>query len=487
MKELPSRKELSLPVRRIQKVGLVRAGERKIFMTLKKIGIIAGVIILVGAIVGFTVNQTQKNVVTVQTGKVAKHDIASVVTASGEIKPKTYVNIGANAMGRITRLFVKEGEKVKRGQVLAQLENVQSAADVNAMKAQVASSQTDAVAAEAALKTALAQQNSSRADFARAKLDYERAESLYKDKLIAKQDFDAKKAAFEVAEAVAAQDQARVAQARANLDSSQGHVNQARAQLTRASDVLSKTTYDAPFDGVVTSLPVHEGETVVMGIQNAPGSTLMTVADMGIITAEVRVDETDIINVAIGQSAEVTIDAMPGQTFKGKVTEIGDNAIVRSTGVSTSQSTTSTQEAKDFKVVVTLDNPPANLRPGLSATAKITTGSAHDVLTIPIQALTVRDKNDLEAKDKKKSAPQPQPTGAKKDAQELQGVFVVTPGKKAEFRQVETGLTGASEIQVKSGLKENDEIITGSYKVLKTLRNGSGVKVDNRQMNKAES
>ncbi|HYX53631.1 MAG TPA: efflux RND transporter periplasmic adaptor subunit, partial [Candidatus Limnocylindrales bacterium] len=244
--------------------------------------------------------------------------------------------------------------------------------------------------------------------------------------------------------------------------------------------------YDAPFDGVVTSLPVHEGETVVMGIQNAPGSTLMTVADMGVITAEVRVDETDIINVKIGQSADVTIDAMPGQTFKGKVTEIGDNAIVRSTGVSTSQSTTSTQEAKDFKVVVTLDNPPANLRPGLSATAKITTGSEHDALTIPIQALTVRDKSDLEAKDSKKKAAA-QPVAAKKENQELQGVFVVTPAKKAEFRQVETGLTGASEIQIKSGLKENDEIITGSYKVLKTLRNGSGVKVDNRQMNKAES
>jgi HlyD family secretion protein len=470
-------------------VGLVRAAQPGIDMTLKKIGIIAGVLVLVGAVVGFTVNQTQKNVVTVQTGKVARHDISSVVTASGEIKPKTYVNVGANAMGRITRLFVKEGEKVKRGQVLAQLENVQSAADVNAMKAQVASSQTDAVAAEAALKTALAQQNSSKADFARAKLDFDRAENLYKDKLISKQDYDAKKAAFEVAEAVAAQDQARVAQARANLDSAQGHVNQSRAQLIRASDVLSKTTYNAPFDGVVTSLPVHEGETVVMGIQNAPGSTLMTVADMAVITAEVRVDETDIINVKIGQPADITIDAMPGQTFKGKVTEIGDNAIVRSTGVSTSQSTTSTQEAKDFKVVVTLDAPPANLRPGLSATAKVTTGSEHDALTIPIQALTVRDKNDLEAKDKKKktSDASAQSSGPRKDNQDIQGVFVITPAKKAEFRQVETGLTGASEIQVKNGLKENDEIITGSYKVLKTLRNGAGVKVDNRQLNKSES
>jgi HlyD family secretion protein len=454
----------------------------------KKIALILGVIVLLGAIVGFTVNQTQKNVVTVQTGKVVKQDISSVVTASGEIKPKTYVNVGANAMGRITKLFVKEGEKVKKGQVLAQLENVQSSADVTAMKAQLSSSQTDAIAADAALKTAIAQSKSSSADLARAKLDYERAENLYKDQLISKQDYDAKRATYEVAEAVAAQDQARVAQMRAQLDSAQGHISQYRAQLTRASDVLSKTLYTAPFNGTVTNLPVHEGETVVMGIQNSPGSTLMTVADMSVITAEVHVDETDIVNVALGQPADVTIDAIPGKTFKAKVTEIGDNAIVRSTGVSSSQSTTSTQEAKDFKVVLTLDDPPANLRPGLSATAKITTGTATGVLTIPIQALTVRDKKDLEAQaskaPKNKSAPV---VAAKKETEEIQGVFVVTPGRKAEFRKVETGLTGTTEIQIKSGLKENDEIITGSYKVLKTLRNGAGVKVDNSQVNKTES
>lgn len=458
-------------------------------MTAKKIAIIAGVIVLLGAIVGFTVNQTQKNVVTVQTGKVLKQDISSIVTASGEIKPKTYVNVGANAFGRITKLYVKEGEKVKEGQMLATLENVQSAADVNAMKAQLASNQTDAIAADAALKTAMAQSKSSTADLARAKLDYERAEGLFQGQLIAKQDYDAKKAAYEVAEAVAAQDQARVAQAKANLDSAQGHISQTKAQLTRQIDVLSKTVYTAPFAGTVTNLPVHEGETVVVGIQNSPGSTLMTVADMSVITAEVHVDETDIVNVKLGQSAEVTIDALPGQTFKGKVTEIGDNAIVRSTGVSTSQSTASSQEAKDFKVVVTLDNPPTNLRPGLSTTAKITTGFEHNALAIPIQALTVRDKNDLEAQAKKERGGKTNVAAPaqKKESEDIQGVFVVTKARKAEFRKVETGLTGSTEIQVKNGLEEGDEIITGSYKVLKTLRNGAGVKVDNSQANKTES
>src|SRR5438270_6459276 len=173
-----------------------------LFMKAKKIAIIVGVVILLGAIVGFTVNQSQKNVVTVQTGKVYKQDIASVVTASGQIKPKTIVNVGANAMGRIVRLFVKEGEAVKKNQVLAQLENVQSAADVAMTRATVSSSQTDAVAAEAALNTAQAQLKSSTADFARAKLEYERAQNLYKDKLISKADYDTKQAAYEVADAV---------------------------------------------------------------------------------------------------------------------------------------------------------------------------------------------------------------------------------------------------------------------------------------------
>jgi HlyD family secretion protein len=458
-------------------------------MNAKKIILIIVILLVAAGVVGFTVNQSQKNVVTVQTGKVYKQDISSVVTASGQIKPKTIVNVGANAMGRIVRLFVREGDKVKKNQVLAQLENVQSAADVAMTRATVSSSQTDAVAAEAALNTAQAQFKSSTADLGRAKLEYERAESLYKDKLISKADYDTRKAAYEVADAVHAQDVARVAQAKAQVESAEGRVGQAKAQLTRVNDVLSKTTYTAPFDGTVTNLPVHEGETVVMGIQNSPGSTLMTVADMSIITAEVQVDETDIVNVKLDQPVEVTIDAIPNQTFKGTVTEIGDNAIIRSTGVSTSQSTAGTQEAKDFKVVVTLTDPPPNLRPGLSATAKITTGMARDAVAIPIQALTMRDKNDLDAQKKpNKPADKTAPAGApvKKENTDIQGVFVVK-NKKAEFHEVVTGLTGSTEIQVKSGLQPGDEIITGSYKVLKTLRNGAGVKVDNSVVKLGES
>src|SRR5438270_2882654 len=208
-------------------------------MNAKKIALIVGIIILLGAIVGFTVNQSQKNIVTVQTGKVIRQDIASQVTASGQIKPKTIVNVGANAMGRIVRLFVKEGEKVKFGQVLAQLENVQSAADVEMTRATLASAQTDAVAAEAGLNTAQAQLKSSTADLARAKLDFDRAQGLFKDQLISKADFDAKQAVYEVADAVHAQDVARVAQSKAQVDSAHGRVAQSRASLVRVNDVLS--------------------------------------------------------------------------------------------------------------------------------------------------------------------------------------------------------------------------------------------------------
>jgi HlyD family secretion protein len=459
-------------------------------MNAKKIILIVVILLVAAGVVGFTVNQSQKNAVTVQSGKVITQDITSQVTASGQIKPKTIVNVGANAMGRIVRLFVKEGDKVKKNQILAQLENVQSAADVAMTKATLSSSQTDAVAAEAALTTAQAQVKSSAADLARTKLEFDRAQSLYKNALISKADYDTKKTAYEVADAVHAQDVARVAQAKAQVDSAEGRVGQAKASLTRVSDVLSKTTYTAPFAGTVTNLPVHEGETVVMGIQNSPGSTLMTVADMSIITAEVQVDETDIVNVKLDQPAEVTIDAIPNQTFKGKVSEIGDNAIIRSTGVSTSQSISGGQEAKDFKVVITLLDPPPNLRPGLSATAKITTGQERDAVTIPIQALTMRDKNDLDAQKKTakpvdKTAPAA-PAG-KKENTDLQGVFVIDKNNKAVFHEVQTGLTGTTEIQVKSGVKPGDVIITGSYKVLKTLRNGASVKVDNSLAKQPES
>jgi HlyD family secretion protein len=458
--------------------------------TWKKIAIGVGAAVVLAAIVGFTVHQSGKSVVTVQTGKVQREDLSSVVSASGEIKPKTYVNIGANAYGKITHLYVKEGDHVKKGQLLAQLENVQSSADVNANQASVEAAETDAIASDAALRTSDADLLRAQADYERNKLDWERAQNLFKDGLIAKSDFDSRQNAWATADSGLVQAKARVAQAKAQKDSADRHVTQARANLTRVADVLQKTTYAAPYDGVVTNLPVREGESVVIGIQNALGSTLLTLADMSVITAEVKVDETDIVNVRLGQSAEVTIDAIPNKIFHGTVSEIGDNAIVRSTGVATSQQATASEEAKDFKVVVTVSDPPPTLRPGLSTTAKITTAARSNALTVPIQSLSVRSKAQLEqekstsdsvhaaAPAPKEVASKDKSNSSKDQKQDVQGVFVIR-SKKAEFVPVTTGIAGTSDIEVLNGLNEGDEVITGSYKVLRTLRSGSSVKIDN--------
>ncbi|MGA2646663.1 MAG: efflux RND transporter periplasmic adaptor subunit [Candidatus Sulfotelmatobacter sp.] len=458
----------------------------------KKIAIGASILVVLAAIVAIAVRQSGKNVVTVQTGRVQRQDLSSLVSGSGEIKPKTYVNIGANAFGKITHLFVKEGDHVRKGQLLAQLENVQSSADVNANQASLQAAETDALAADAALRTSDADLQRAQADYDRNKLDWERAENLFKDGLISKSDFDSRKNAWATADSGRVQAEARVAQAKAQKDSADQHIAQNRATLIRFSDVLQKATYAAPFDGVITNLPVREGETVVIGIQNSPGSTLMTLADMSVITAEVKVDETDIVTVHLGQPAEVTIDAIPRKVFHGTVSEIGDNAIVRSTGVATSQQTTASEEAKDFKVVVTVTDPPQDLRPGLSTTAKITTAARTSVLSIPIQALSVRSKAQLE---QEKSAPgsvhaaAPAPSESasksKDQQQDVQGVFVIRD-RKAEFVPVTTGITGTGDIEVLRGLREGDEVITGSYKVLRTLRSGSSVKIDNSVPQKEE-
>lgn len=457
----------------------------------KKIAIGAGIAVLLVIIVAFTVHQSSKNVATVQTAKAQHQDLATVVSASGEIKPKTYVNVGANAFGKITHLYVKEGDHVKKGQLLAQIENVQPEADVNANQASLQAAQTDALAADAAVKTSQADLVRAQADYDRNKLDWDRAQSLFKDGLISKSDFDSRKNAWATADAGLVQAQARLAQAKAQKESAGQHVAQAQATLMHYADLLKKTTYPAPFDGVVTNLPVREGETVVIGIQNAQGSTLMTIADMSVITAEVKVDETDIVNVKLGQPAEVTIDAIPKKVFHGKVSEIGDNAIVRSSGVSTSQQATASEEAKDFKVVVTVTDAPPDLRPGLSTTAKITTATRSNALAVPIQALTLRTKEQIDAQNNTPGSVHAAPPAVKevasksKKEDEIQGVFVIR-NKKAVFVPVNTGITGTTDIEVLDGLKAGDEVITGSYKVLRTLRPGSSVKIDNSVPKKDE-
>jgi HlyD family secretion protein len=461
--------------------------------------IVLGLVTLGVGIYASTV-YSRRGIVSVQSGRVVRQDLASLVTASGEIKPRNYINIGANAQGQLTAILVKEGDRVRKGQLLARIENVQPEAEVAAQRANLSSAEADSSAAEAALRAADENLNTmqavidrTNADLERASIDFRRAEELLKEQLIAKQEFDARKAALDAQRAAVREAEARLVQARsqrqqvaAQMAASQRRIAQVQAMVTRVTDVLRKFDAFAPLDGVVTNLPVRVGETVVPGIQNSPAATIMTIADMSLITAEVKVDETDIVNVKLGQVADITIDAIPNRTFKGHVIEIGNTAILRSTGLAASQSAISSQEAKDFKVVVALDNPPEEIRPGLSCTAKVTTATREKAVTIPIQALTVRQRGDLEPKPKGKgksgsaeAAAKPDPAAEKLRKEELQGVFVVSDGK-AVFKQVETGITGATDIEVLSGLNEGDEVITGSYQVIRTLRNETSVKVDNR-------
>jgi HlyD family secretion protein len=453
----------------------------------KRVAIGIAAVAVLGAIVLVSVKAANKGVVTVQTAKVATEDsLVSLVTASGEIKPTTYTNVTAQGFGRITDIFVKEGDHIKRGEVLLQQENVQANADVQAQAAAITSQESGVQAAEASYRAAQADLVTQQANLEKAKLDYERGQGLFKDGLIPKQDFDQRKTSYDAAVATVESSKAHMLSLKAQLEQARAQLTQSRAILVHTTDILHKTKYISPIDGIVSYLPVRMGEYVVPGIQNANGSFLMTLSDMSVVTAEVKVDETDIVNVKIGQDADVTIDAVPGKVFKGKVTEIGSQAVLRSSGLATTQSTTSTQEAKDFKVVVTLDNPPENLRPGLSTTARIKTAERKNVIAIPIQALAVRTRKDLEdaAKHTKSesgvtlAAPPPPTAGSDNKKEEIQGVFVVN-GKKAFFRPVETGIAGVTDIEITKGLRAGDEIVVGSYKALRTLKPEASIKVDN--------
>jgi len=466
----------------------------------RKTKIILGVVLVLvvagGAFAGY--QYSKKGIVAVQTGRVVRQDLTSLVTASGEVKPRNYINIGTNAAvpSRITDILVTEGQSVRKGQVLARLESVQPEAEVAAQKAALSTSEAESAASEAGVRaadenvrTAEASVERAKADLERTRIFFERAKRLWDDKLISRQEYDQRATEYTAYQAALREAEARVLQLKAqraqvvqNLTASQRRIALSQANLKRAADVLQRTFSVAPIDGVVTNLPVRVGETVVPGIQNSTASLIMTIADMSLITAEVKVDETDIVNVKLEQLADVTIDAIPGKTFKGKVIEIGNTAILRSTGLAASQSAISSQEAKDFKVVVAIENPPAEIRPGLSCTAKITTAVKRQALSIPIQALTVRQKGDLEP-EKKNGVNAAAPVDAvaeKARKEEIQGVFVIDNGA-AKFKKVETGITGATDIEVLSGLNDGEEIITGSYKVIRTIRNEAKVKVENNK------
>jgi len=451
--------------------------------TWQKIAIGAGGLLVFGGITWYSVYKSNQDVVTVQTGRVARGDLTSMVTASGEVRPENYTNVLGEGIGKITDINVNEGDHVKKGDVLLHLESVQPGADVQAQQASIDAAIAAMKGASANYDSAIATVAQRQSDLNKAMLDWQRSQQLYKEQLISKQDYDAAKSTYDGAVAALNAAKAQLDSSQATRDQVRFNLDQARAVLAHQEDVLRKTTYRAPIAGIVSYIAVRVGENVVPGIQNATGSFLMTISDMSVVTAEVKVDETDITNVREGQPADVTIDAIPDKVFKGHVTEVGELAILRTSGeAAMTETTANTQEARDFKVVITLDSPPNSLRPGLSLTAKIQTAQKQNVLTIPIQALAERTQKELdEAKNGTSGSVTLAASKSENDntqKTEIQGVFVVRAGK-AEFIPVHTGITGVTDIEVTDGLREGDLIVTGSFKALRSLKSGASVKIDN--------
>ncbi len=423
------------------------------------LGFVLAVVVL-GSIVGFNVVRENRKRVEVQTQKVARRDLVSLVTASGEVKPKRYVNVGANVSGRIVELAVKEGDRVKKNQVLARIE---------AERFEAGARQS-----EAAMLSARADLDRALADLDVSKLEFERTKRMFADKLVSEQAYD--------------QADAGVKMKAAGVEAARKRVAQLQAQLDSTRDDLKKTTVLSPMDGVVTSLPKEEGE-VVIGAQSFNPTVILTVADLSVMECEILVDETDIDNLALGQTAEVRVDALEGVKVKGEVTEIGSSAIPRGTGTSGQPVQTGSNtgnQAKDFRVTITLLDPPKALRPGLNATADITTATRQNVLAVPIQAVVVREL-DKEGKVVDPDAvPSPSSDGntvltvGRAKGEEKDGVFAVVKDKTS-FRPVKTGIMGDTDVEVLEGVSEGEEIVTGSYKALRTLKDAARLKIENKK------
>jgi len=433
-------------------------------MTGKTKKIIAAVvgIAVIGAVVGFSVNRENRKKTTVQTGKVEKRDLVQVVTASGEVRPKRYVNVGANVSGRLVEINVLEGDRVKKGQILAKVESERYEAVQRQSEAGVAAARADLQRTEA--------------DVAAAKLAFDRAKRMQQDKLIADSAYDQAEAEWKMKTAA--------------VESARKRVAQLQAQLESTRDDLTKTTVISPMDGVVTNLPKEAGEMVIGAMSFSP-TVIMTVADLSVMECEVMVDETDFRNLKLGQEAKIKVDALEGLEMKGDVTEIGASALVRGSGSQSAAQTTmganTGNQPKDFKVTITIKDPPANLRPGLNATADITTAKREKVLAVPVQAVVVREVN----KEGKVVDPDtgtggtPERQGntvtqvSREKGVEKDGVFVVQ-GDKAVFTPVKTGIMGETDIEITEGVADGQEIVTGSYRTLRNLKDQARLKVETK-------
>jgi len=397
-----------------------RRNRKKLFLWLL-------LIMVIGAIVIIILQSQREKPIEVNVSAVNKQDLKSIVSASGEVKPKKNVDISAHISGRIVKIGVEEGQRVKEGDFLLKLDATQYEANADRDRAIIRTFRAELIKAEAQLK--------------KDESYYLRQKKLFDSNLISRDQLEAAEAQHDISKA---QHKAILYQ-----------IMQAEASLESALDTLSKTIYNSPITGIITSLRVDEGEIAMIGTMNNPGTVLMTIADLSVMEVEVEVDETDVINLKTGQLADVQIDALPGQSIKGEITEIGSSALIKNI---------SAEESKDFKVVITLKNPPENLKPGLSASAEIIVAHKKNVLSIPISSLVLRDID---------------PSGEASSEEQEEGVFLVT-GNQVKFQPVEKGILGEMRVEVTSGLKEGQRIVSGPYSALRQLKDNVLIKAEER-------
>jgi HlyD family secretion protein len=397
------------------------------------IGVI--VVLLIGGITTASIRSKSKEGTPVTFAKVEKLDLTSKVSANGKIDAQRKVDLSANVMGQIVNLAVREGDVVKKGDFLLQIDRKQLTAS--------------AEGAEASVRALFSERDAARANQAEAQRIFERARTNFEQKIIPAAELDRARTSLDAA--------------RANANAIEQRIQQARSNVAAARDTLSKTTMTAPMAGIITALPVEEGEVAVIGTMNNAGTKLLTIADMSVVEAVMEVDETDVPNVKVGQRATVTIDAYPNKTFEGRVTEVGSSPM-------TSNGAGSGGEAINFEVKIQLTNPPPGVRPGFSASADIITGTREKAVAIPLQALVVRDKPNA-AKNAK--------------ATEEEGVYVHKDGKAA-FVPVTTGLSGDSNIEIVKGLSGGEEIVTGPFRALRDIKDGAKIREQKEEKKKDE-
>jgi HlyD family secretion protein len=417
-----------------------------------KWSVAGGVVLVVVLIGGLTAAKGKNKAVEVRTELVATRDLVSSVTASGQVRPQTKVDLSSDITGKIVKLAVKEGQMVTRGQFLLQIDPQQQEAAVQRV--------------EAALASSRAQMAQAQANLIQAQKSYERTAAIKKanPQLISDENLEQLRTSVEVNEAL--------------YQSARHAVDQSSAAVRDARSSLGKTTIYAPMSGRVTRLNVENGETAIMGTLNKDAATLLTIADMSVLETKVKVDETDVARISLGDSAVIQIDAFPDTTFIGRVTKISNSAVK-----SAAQQQANADQAVDYEVTIQLLNTPSETRPDFSATAKIITDSRRNALSIPIIALTVRENEALAKEDTAVGLGKPKPKKevGKKD---VEGVFVVGTDNKVTFRPVKVGVAGEKHFEVLSGLKKGDRIVAGTYQAIRELKDGALIreaKVDTKK------